>query len=167
MNTSLLKTTRNQSVQGVSISSFIKIMVGSFLLLLSTLSVADDEIYTGIFSSKALDGYDTVAYFTENKPVKGSSDYKTKYKGADWYFSSNENRQTFIANPEKYAPQYGGYCAWAVSAKNDFAPGDPEEWSLVDGKLYLNYNDDIKTQWEADQANHIVQADKNWPALIN
>jgi YHS domain-containing protein len=167
VSTSLLKIKQNQGAQRVSIAYFKKIMVGSLLLLISSISYADDAIYTGIFSNKALDGYDTVAYFTENKPVKGSSDYQTEYKGADWYFSSNENLQAFLVSPEKYAPQYGGYCAWAVSAKNDFAPGDPDEWSLVDGKLYLNYNAKIKAKWEADRVNHITQADRNWPELIN
>ncbi|USD41742.1 YHS domain-containing protein [Vibrio sp. SCSIO 43135] len=136
-------------------------------LFTSSVSYAEDEIYTGIFSNKALAGYDTVAYFTENKPVKGSSKFQTEYKGADWYFSSQQNLDAFVAEPEKYAPQYGGYCAWAVSAKNDFAPGDPHEWSLVDGKLYLNYDDDIKQRWEQDRTYHITQADKNWPNLIN
>ncbi|MGF1695095.1 YHS domain-containing protein [Vibrio kyushuensis] len=141
-------------------------MLGGLLLLISSHGYAADEIYTGFFSSKALGGYDTVAYFTDGKPVKGSTDFQTEYKGADWLFSSHENLQAFIANPNKYAPQYGGYCAWAVSEKNDFAPGDPEQWSLVDGKLYLNYNSDIKRQWEAKQAHHIAQADKHWPSLI-
>ncbi|MGF1712599.1 YHS domain-containing (seleno)protein [Vibrio sp. 99-70-13A1] len=142
-------------------------LLTAFLLLLSPLSFADDEIYTGIFSSKALDGYDTVAYFSQNKPVKGSKQFTTEYKGADWYFSTETNLTLFVNNPEKYAPQYGGYCAWAVSAKNDFAPGDPLQWSIVNNKLYLNYDQDIKDLWETKRDAHIQQADKNWPQLIN
>ncbi|MCG9558252.1 MULTISPECIES: YHS domain-containing (seleno)protein [Vibrio] len=136
------------------------------LLLVSPYVFAADEIYTGFFSSKALDGYDTVAYFTSGKPVEGSKKFNTEYKGADWYFSSEKNLTLFVNNPEKYAPQYGGYCAWAVSAKSDFAPGDPHQWSIVDNKLYLNYDQEIKQRWEQDQAQHIQQADKVWPKLI-
>ncbi|OEE13217.1 YHS domain-containing (seleno)protein [Vibrio cyclitrophicus] len=136
------------------------------LLLVSLYVFAADEIYTGFFSSKALDGYDTVAYFTSGKPVEGSQKFSTEYKGADWYFSSEKNLTLFVNNPEKYAPQYGGYCAWAVSAKSDFAPGDPHQWTIVDNKLYLNYDQEIKQRWEQDQAQHIQQADKVWPKLI-
>ncbi|WP_046224470.1 YHS domain-containing (seleno)protein [Vibrio sp. ECSMB14106] len=136
------------------------------LLLVSPYVFAADEIYTGFFSSKALDGYDTVAYFTSGKPVEGSKKFNTEYKGADWYFSSEKNLTLFVSNPEKYAPQYGGYCAWAVSEKSDFAPGDPHQWSIVDNKLYLNYDQEIKQRWEQDQAQHIQQADKVWPKLI-
>ncbi|MFL7030575.1 YHS domain-containing (seleno)protein [Vibrio cyclitrophicus] len=136
------------------------------LLLVSPYVFAADEIYTGFFSSKALDGYDTVAYFTSGKPVEGCQKFSTEYKGADWYFSSEKNLTLFVNNPEKYAPQYGGYCAWAVSAKSDFAPGDPHQWTIVDNKLYLNYDQEIKQRWEQDQAQHIQQADKVWPKLI-
>ncbi len=136
------------------------------LLLVSPYVFAADEIYTGFFSSKALDGYDTVAYFTSGKPVEGSQKFSTEYKGADWYFSSEKNLTLFVNNPEKYARQYGGYCAWAVSAKSDFAPGDPHQWTIVDNKLYLNYDQEIKQRWEQDQAQHIQQADKVWPKLI-
>lgn len=137
------------------------------LLLISHLGYAADSIYTGFFNNKAVSGYDTVAYFTDNQPVKGRSEFKTKYQGADWYFSSKEHLDMFNAEPEKYAPQYGGYCAWAVSAKNDFASGDPQLWAIVDDKLYLNYNKDVKVQWDADRPLHIEQANKNWPKLIN
>lgn len=144
----------------------MKKLLGLLLLSISTFSHAADAIYTGIFSNKALDGYDTVAYFTENKPVKGLSQYATEYKGADWYFSSSQNLNAFIANPTQYAPQYGGYCAWAISAKNDFASGDPTQWAIVDNKLYLNYDQEIKQRWDNERALHIKQADKNWPSLI-
>lgn len=136
------------------------------LFSISQFTFAADDIYTGIFSSKALDGYDTVAYFTEGKPIEGNKKFTTEYKGADWYFSSQQNLDAFVHNPERYAPQYGGYCAWAVSAKNDFAPGDPMHWSIVDNKLYLNYDQEIKQRWESDRDLHITQADKNWPELI-
>ncbi|MEW4464656.1 YHS domain-containing (seleno)protein [Vibrio cholerae] len=136
------------------------------LFFFSTFTMAQDPIYTGTFSNKALDGYDTVAYFTEGKPVKGAAQFKTEYQGAEWLFASQQNLDAFLADPEKYAPQYGGYCAWAVSEKKDFAPGDPQYWAIEDGKLYLNYNNKIKGLWEKDRAHHIAQGDQNWPALI-
>ncbi|PRQ61251.1 YHS domain-containing (seleno)protein [Vibrio sp. V01_P9A10T6] len=144
----------------------MKRLLGLLLLFVSSVSLAEDEIYTSFLSNKALSGYDTVAYFTRGEPVKGSSDFSTLYKNAQWYFSSKENLELFLNNPNQYAPQYGGYCAWAVSEKNDFAPGDPNQWAIVDGKLYLNYDKKIKTLWDANQAVHIQQADKNWPNLI-
>nr|WP_217702143.1 YHS domain-containing (seleno)protein [Vibrio ostreicida] len=125
-----------------------------------------DKIYTGIFSSKALSGYDTVAYFTQGKPVKGDSQFQTEYQDANWYFASQEHLDAFKADPERYAPQYGGYCAWAVSAKNDFASADPKQWAIVDGKLYLNYDAEVKSWWDDDRSGHIKQADINWPKLI-
>ncbi|NNN48437.1 YHS domain-containing (seleno)protein [Vibrio sp. 2-2(8)] len=144
----------------------MKRLLGLLLLFVSNVSLAEDEIYTSFLSNKALSGYDTVAYFTRGEPIKGSSDFSTLYKNAQWYFSSKENLELFLNNPNQYAPQYGGYCAWAVSEKNDFAPGDPNQWAIVDGKLYLNYDKKIKTLWDANQAVHIQQADKNWPNLI-
>ncbi|MDP5253074.1 MULTISPECIES: YHS domain-containing (seleno)protein [unclassified Vibrio] len=136
-------------------------------LMFSLSAHAQDPVYTSFFSSKAVGGYDTVAYFTENKPVKGSDQFKTRYQGADWYFSSQENLDLFVNNPDKYAPQYGGYCAWAVAAKNDFAPGDPLHWRIVGDKLYLNYDQSVQEMWNKDIPGFIAQAEQNWPALIN
>jgi len=127
--------------------------------------LAKDEIYTAFFSSQAVGGYDTVAYFTEGKPVKGLREYKTSYKGANWYFSSSANLEAFKNSPEKYAPQYGGYCAWAV-ANGDTAKGDPNQWSIRDGKLYLNYDEEIKNRWLANVDELISKADANWPGVI-
>lgn len=144
----------------------MKALLFILLNLFTFSSFAADKVYTGFFSNKAVDGYDVVAYFTQGEPVQGDSDWQVEYQGADWYFSSKENLALFKADPEKYVPQYGGYCAWAVSAKNDFAPADPNQWAIVDGKLYLNYDAEVKAWWDDDQAGHIVQADKNWPQLV-
>lgn len=127
---------------------------------------AADPVYKGSFSDKAVSGYDTVAYFKEGKPVKGSPQFKTQYKGATWLFSSQENLDAFKASPEKYAPQYGGYCAYAVAAKNDLVSADPEAWKIVDGKLYLNYDKDIQADWVAKQSEYIKQGNANWPNLV-
>lgn len=127
---------------------------------------AVDPTYTGFFSSTAIKGYDTVSYFTEGKAVKGDKSYSTEYNNATWLFSSQENLDLFVAQPEKYAPQYGGYCAYAV-AQNTTAAVDPELFTIHNDKLYLNYNRSINDKWNANKDNFIVDADKNWPALLN
>ena len=137
----------------------------SALLLTATQAMAVDEIYTGFFSSAAIKGYDTVAYFTENKPVKGSSDFEYHWKGATWRFSSQENLELFKADPEKYAPQYGGWCAYAVS-QNTTASIKPELFTIVNGKLYLNYDQKINAKWLANRDQYIIDADKNWPGVL-
>ncbi|MFM2041616.1 MAG: hypothetical protein RLY86_192 [Pseudomonadota bacterium] len=126
---------------------------------------ATDPIHTGTFSSLAVNGHDPVAYFTEGKPVKGAKEFTYRWKDADWRFASAENRDRFIADPERYAPQYGGYCAWAVS-EGYTAAGDPKHWKIVEGKLYLNYNAEIQTRWEGDVPGHIRKADTNWPTIL-
>ncbi len=118
-------------------------------------------IYTGYFSSKAVAGYDVVAYFTKKKPVKGSSKYQFKYKGADWYFSSKDNLNKFKTNPKHYAPQYGGYCAYAMSL-NKIAPGNPPFWTVYKDKLYLNFDKTALKKWKASKDGSIKKANVYW-----
>ncbi len=127
---------------------------------------ASDEIFTGLVEGVAVGGYDPVAYFTEDKPVKGSEDITAEYQGATWRFASTENRDSFLADPERYAPQYGGYCAFAVSSGYT-AKADPEAWRIVDGKLYLNYSKGVQKRWSQDIPGHISKADSNWPGVLN
>ena len=131
------------------------------------ISFAADAVYTSWTNNNALSGYDTVAYFTQNKPVKGSKKYKTSYRGAHWLFSSAENLATFKNDPKRYAPQYGGHCAWALAVKNSQVSGDPQQWNIVDGKLYINYDKGVKNKWEKNIPGFIKVADSNWPALLN
>ena len=145
--------------------SLIKYVFAVHYLVAVSVAVALDPTYTELFSSTAIRGYDTVAYFNEGKPVKGSEDYSAEYDQATWLFSSKENLALFKAVPEKYAPQYGGYCAYAVS-QNKTASIKPDLFTIVEGKLYLNYSESINAKWRADQARFIVAADKNWPALL-
>lgn len=141
-------------------------LLGGLLLGVSTAaSAAIDEIYTGFFSNVALDGYDTVAYFTDGKPVRGSEEFQTEYKGAVWRFSSAEHLQLFEADPEAYAPQYGGYCAYAV-ANGDTASAEPDLWTIHEGKLYLNYSRRINVRWREQMEQYIEQADAIWPSLL-
>ena len=113
----------------------------------------------------ALRGYDPVAFFTDGKPVAGSPAHRIQWNGATWQFASAEALAAFEAAPERYAPQFGGYCAWAVS-QHYLAPGDPKVWKIVDGKLYLNFNARAKELWEADQAAAIARGQANWPAVL-
>lgn len=112
----------------------------------------------------ALKGYDTVAYFRQNQPAKGSPQFSYQWMGATWLFSSAENRDLFAADPQKYAPQYGGYCSYAVSQSHT-ASIAPEAWHIIDGKLYLNYSKGVQKKWQKDAAGYIQKADQNWPGL--
>lgn len=133
-------------------------------LPISKPAVAKDPVYTGIFSSLAVSGYDPVAYFTEGKPVEGSSKFEYEWKGATWRFANAKNLETFKADPEAYAPQYGGYCAYAVSFGST-APTDPDAWTIVKGKLYLNLSPSIKRRWALDISGNIAKADRKWPGI--
>ena len=112
----------------------------------------------------AIEGYDPVAYFTDSKPVKGSSQYTYRWQGAIWHFASAQHRDAFAKSPESYAPQYGGYCAYGVS-QGHTAPVDPAAWKIINGKLYLNYNREVQGLFLKDPAAEIEKADQNWPKL--
>lgn len=140
-------------------------MAVMMLAFISFNASAAKNIYTGWFSNKAVSGYDTVAYFTQNKPVRGSARFKYEYKGVEWYFSSEEHLKMFKEAPKKYMPQYGGFCAWAVADKKSRAAGDPNFWKIVNGKLYLNYDQKIQEKWLKDIPGFIKAADKNWPEM--
>ncbi|MBE9061223.1 YHS domain-containing (seleno)protein [cf. Phormidesmis sp. LEGE 11477] len=114
----------------------------------------------------AIRGADPVAYFAENRYVPGSADYTYNWADATWQFASSENRDLFAENPEQYAPQYGGFCAWAV-AEGYTASVDPNAWEIVDGRLYLNYDTRIQRRWQRDVPGNIARADENWPAVLN
>ncbi len=114
----------------------------------------------------AINGTDPVAYFSEGKPVEGSAEFATEWMGATWQFSSAENRDLFVAAPEDYAPQYGGYCAFAVS-QGYTASTVPEAWTIENGKLYLNFSLGVRERWRRDMDDLIARADENWPGVLN
>jgi YHS domain-containing protein len=122
-------------------------------------------VFAEFRSKLALDGYDAVAYFKGGRPVKGSKEHAATWNGATWHFASAENKAAFEANPQAFAPQYGGYCAWAVS-EGYTAKGDPNHWRLVDGKLYLNYNASVQRNWEKDIPGRVAKGDRNWPKVL-
>lgn len=122
-----------------------------------------DPVNKNIFGT-AIKGYDPVAYFTEGRPIKGRSEFQYEWLGAKWYFASAANRDAFAKNSIKYAPQFGGYCAWAVS--QGYTAGiDPDAWKIVDGKLYLNYSKSVQKMWEQDVPGNIRKGNENWPKL--
>jgi YHS domain-containing protein len=113
----------------------------------------------------ALHGHDPVAYFTDGAAVPGTARFEHQWNGARWRFASAANRDTFAKAPEKYAPQFGGYCSWAVS-RNYTADVDPKAFAVVNGKLYLNYSTDVQTRWRVDRDGNITKAEGNWPGLL-
>jgi YHS domain-containing protein len=149
-----------------------KIIILIFTVALGLMGVtqhawADAPIYTGTFTNSALKGYDAVSYFKgTGVPAKGSDAFKTSWRGADWLFSSQANLDAFKADPDRYAPQYGGYCAWAA-AQGSLAKGDPTVYTLLNGKLYLNYNKKINNDWFPRKEELISIADKKYPDLVD
>jgi len=126
---------------------------------------AKPPIYTPRFSDKALEGYDAVSYFTHSAPQKGQKKYSTKHSGATWLFSSAQNRDDFVADPQKFMPQFGGYCAFSV-AKGKLIKGDATLYALVDDKLYINYNKGIHIRWLKSKLDMIDKAQGNWPTIL-
>ncbi len=112
----------------------------------------------------ALHGHDPVAYFTEGKAVPGVARFEHQWNGARWRFANAANRDAFAKAPDKYAPQFGGYCSWAVS-RNYTADVDPNAFAVVNGKLYLNYSTDVQTRWRVDRDGNITKAEGHWPGL--
>jgi len=136
-----------------------------FAFGLTSAIAAKPEVYSSSSTKVAINGYDPVAYFTMKKPVKGNASHSTKWNGASWHFSSSENLALFVGSPKKYAPQFGGYCAFAVSYGST-APTEPEAWTIVDGKLYLNYSLSIRKRWSKDIPGNIKKANANWPGVL-
>jgi hypothetical protein len=141
-----------------------KIMAVLVACFLATVAAAGVKPVNTTLFGVAIKGYDPVAYFTEGKPVEGSKAFEFVWQDAKWRFASAANRDAFKAAPENYAPQYGGYCAWAVS-QGYTASIDPSSWRIVEGKLYLNYSADVQKKWQSDIPGFIKTADANWPKL--
>lgn len=113
----------------------------------------------------AVGGYDTVAYHSQRSAVPGKPEFRVSWRGAEWQFATAANRDLFVKEPDRYAPQYGGYCAFAV-AGGSTAAGDPKVFDLVGGRLYLNLSTGTQSSWRRDQAGMIQRGDQNWPRVI-
>ncbi len=136
------------------------------LMTVTTAVFADeDPVFTGR-GNFAIRGYDAVAYHLDQKPVKGKREFTTDWNGATWRFKSAENRDKFVAEPERWAPAYGGYCAWAVS--NGYtAKTDPDAWSIYMDRLFLNFNRSVRNTWSQDIPGNVQRGDANWPAVLS
>ena len=156
---------RSLLMHAVSRNNQFTIILIAVLLVLATFLVScsssPDLSANTAPETTAINGYDPVAYFSESKPVAGNEDFSFVWNNAKWIFSSKENMELFKQNPEQYAPQFNGNCAFALR-RNDYIGGSPSAWSIVDDKLYLTYNLDIKNAWLQDKENYIAKADMNW-----
>ena len=141
--------------------------VAARFALAAVLSTTAINVMAGAFNETngvAIEGFDPVAYMSEKKAVKGSAEFTRVFKGSVFQFKSAENRDAFSANPQKFAPQYDGYCAYGVS-RGYKAATSPDAFTVVNGKLYLNYNNEVKTMWTKDMPGLIDKADSNWAAV--
>jgi len=136
------------------------ILALAFLVLPVTLQAQSNVDSSGL----ALKGYDPVAYFSEKKPVPGKTEFTVRHEDATYRFASAANRDAFAAAPAKYAPQYGGYCAFGM-ASGYKAPIEPDAWTVAEGKLYLNYSQSVRRQWSSDVPGYVRKADANWPTV--
>lgn len=141
-----------------------RIFIASSLTLFAAAVPSGWPVGTAAADIVAIKGYDTVAYFKEGKAIKGSPSFTFRWRNMTWHFASRENRNLFAAAPMKYAPQYNGYCAWAMTEARK-AHTDPEVWKIVDGKLYLNCSPEAFEKWNRDIPGHIKKADENWRKL--
>ena len=139
------------------------LQIGIFAFLFSANLFAQTIAYNST-NGTAIKGYDPVAYFSEQKATEGKNEFAYDWSGSKWLFSSQANLDAFKAEPQKYAPQYGGFCAYGVS-ENHKSPTDPNAWTVVDGKLYLNYNPKVKELWSKDIPTRIQKANQFWPSL--
>ena len=168
----LHKTHNNSPNQSTLSFQRLAAIVVAFLGLFAGLSAFAappvNNLKTGLFGGRtdtAILGYDTVAYFTVGKATKGQDNFVSEWHGAKWKFASQANLDLFKANPDKYAPQYGGYCAYGVAADN-LVTIEPDKFTIIDGKLYLNYDAEIQTKWLKDPAGFIKTADAKFQPLL-
>lgn len=152
---------KHKSRIGFGVAVLIIVVAISKLLLVGEVH-ADIPSYNQDDHRVAIKGYDTVAYFLESRPVPGSEKFSYEWEDAYWHFASAENRELFQANPARYSPQFGGYCAMGI-AFGQYVDIDPEAWTIVDGKLYLNKSIEVRdTRWRKESGKYIPEAENNW-----
>ena len=142
----------------------MKLLLSSLLAILFAASATAQHIKYYSKEGTAIKGYDVVAYFLQQDATEGSDHFSLDWSGSKWKFISQANLDSFKQDPLKYAPQYGGYCAYGLS-ENHKSPTDPKAWTIVNNKLYLNYNPKVKEMWLRDTTGKIKAADGYWPAL--
>ena len=139
-----------------------RVLLVCVCLAFADLAAAEEKIFSTVHG--AIRGYDPVAYFTKGKPIRGDREFSFEWRGATWYFASAEHLEKFRTRPERYAPAYGGHCAYAMS-KGSFAPIDPAAWTIHRGRLYLNFSLEVRELWKQDVEGHIGQAERHWRRL--
>ncbi len=147
-----------------TLSVALSLAVTGVAVPMSTAHADKPAVFVDLFQPAAAGGYDVTSFFT-GTPVAGAAQFTATHNGATYRFANAANRARFVANPAAFAPQYGGYCAWAVS-QNYTAPGRPQFWRVVDGKLYFNYNGEIQSRWERDIPGFISSANTHWPTVL-
>ena len=152
---------KNQALSALLAATLAPLSVAAF-----TPEASAQPVYVGVDGGNiAVSGYDAVSYFEEDGvPVKGDAAFAVEHDGAVYHFASAEHAAKFRADPTAFMPQYGGHCAWAMS-RGYLAPGDPLAYAVVDGKLYLNFNQEVKAKWDKDRPGYIASAEKNWAVI--
>ena len=149
-------------------SMILSLVFSGFLFIYSAVSqpIKQYNLDKGV----AIQGYDPVAYFTQNKAIEGTDEFKSEFQGVTYYFANQKDKNLFDADPDKYMPQYGGWCAYAMGNDGTKVKIDPETFKILDGKLYLFYNfffNNTLTKWNENEKNLKMKADKNWSKFIN
>lgn len=164
----------NRIVQGrsnlkyaVKVLAILAVTAGGVAPLTSHAVKQTGGEYNTMYAGLGAKGYDVVAYFDQGKPVEGSAKHESVYGGVTWRFASKKHLALFEANPEKYAPQYGGFCSWGTASGKLFDVDPVNGWTIVDGKLYLNFNADLNKTFAKEAATLIPKAEKNWQSLNN
>jgi YHS domain-containing protein len=142
------------------------IVLPIIVMVLISAALAEKTLINTDKNGAALKGYDPVAYFTDNKPVKGNPQFQAAYNGGTYYFSSAENKKLFEADPKKYEPQFGGFCAYATS-KGYTAKIEPDAFQVLNGRLLLQYDTDVRDLFNKDPQGNLKKADQNWPGIVD
>jgi YHS domain-containing protein len=165
MNSNRIVDRRSNFMNAVKVLAILAVAAGSIAPLASYAVKQTGGEYNTMYAGLGAKGYDVVAYFDQGKPVQGTASHEFVYGGVTWRFASKKHRDLFEADPEKYAPQYGGFCSWGAASGKLFDVDPVNGWTIVDGKLYLNFNADLNKTFARDSAKFIPKADKNWESL--
>ncbi len=138
----------------------------AFLFMQPVVAGSDQSLLNKDANNVAIEGYDTVAYFTEDRAVKGNPQFIFDWQDARWYFSNADHRDLFAADPERYVPKFGGFCAGAMT-RGVVVKADPEAWTIVDGRLYIKVNKEFRDEWRKDPAANIVKAEEAWGQMTD
>jgi YHS domain-containing protein len=158
-----MKMSKRTFSLGIAALAAGAVLAGPFARLAEAKS---PDVFTGLVEGVGAGGYDVVAYFTENDAKPGNADITASHAGVTYRFADSANREAFLADPVRFLPAYGGYCAYAV-ANGYTAKIDPEAFTVADGRLFLNFSKSVRSRWDRDRAANISRGDANWPDVLN